>query len=62
MWTTQKPTESGWYWWRGESDLNALICFVASNGGVMLVMFAPSTVDRMGGEWAGPIPEPKEPA
>lgn len=60
VWTTEKPTVEGWYWWRGESDLNELICWVGRDGGVLFIAFAPSTTRIMGGEWAGPLPLPME--
>lgn len=47
-WTDKQPTEPGWYWYR-ETSQNPT--FMARVTGEMTVL---------GGQWAGPIEEPKE--
>jgi len=60
-WTETKPTEPGWYWFRGqahEADLfivqiDVVGQFQWPDGGYQEVKLAK-------GEWAGPIEEPIE--
>lgn len=63
VWTTERPTTPGWYWWSEEPGLmNGLICWVSTDGWALFIAFPPRRVQDMPGKWAGPIPEPKEPA
>lgn len=59
-WTDMRPTKPGWYWFRGEPDLNAIIVWVASDLETVLIPFRPiASVSEMPGQWAGPIMEPE---
>ncbi len=61
-WTWEKPTNPGWYWYRGpveESDPLIVLVdeagyFQWPDGGFQEVVFTK-------GEWAGPIELPEEP-
>jgi hypothetical protein len=61
QWTKTKPTEAGWYWFRGEAheadpfivQIDEVGQFQWPDGGFQEVKLAK-------GEWAGPIEEPKE--
>lgn len=66
-WTTEPPTVEGWYWCR-LSRLNMSRCVEVYGARDQLMFgskrddYTPQTpVTREGFEWAGPIPEPKEP-
>lgn len=52
-WTATKPTQSGWYWYR--RNVWQMIVYLDDTGYVY--GFSQQTLH---GEWAGPIPEPKE--
>ncbi len=60
-WTEQRPTQAGWYWFRGQAhEADPFIVqvdeagqFQWPDGGYQEVMLAK-------GEWAGPIEEPTE--
>lgn len=67
-WTSEPPTEPGWYWTRrtGRGGMGTE-CIVETTGPHCRVW--PHTKDRWGTpagaleesrEWAGPIPEPEE--
>ena len=73
-WTTDFPTEEGYYWHLGQPGAIAKIVLVVNHG--RLVVYRSSThgyveglkgvrrgvdvpVEQYGGEWAGPIPEPE---
>ncbi|MEP6958985.1 MAG: hypothetical protein ABI980_09670 [Nitrospirota bacterium] len=61
-WTTQKPTQSGWYWWRD---------FGRSTGAIVQMDTETGTVSAsgmnkyrllkeiVGGEWFGPLEQPQ---
>lgn len=63
VWTTEKPTEQGEYWWR--YDRHSAKCFVHVTA-IKGDLYAWSNalgyeeVMKWNGEWAGPIPAPKE--
>ena len=70
--TKDRPTEGGWYWFRGAEDSPGFYrCCkpeVAriTKGGDDYFWFAgvglsPRRVNQMGGEFSGPIPEPPKP-
>ena len=63
-WTKKKPTENGFYYWRNkEADGNALTVAVVrmSDRTARFIGCDPfCCLDGIGGEWAGPIPEPEE--
>ncbi len=48
VWTTDKPTKPGWYWWR------------ASKNGTICIRYADPSSTLNEGQWAGPIAEPEE--
>ena len=67
-WTSETPTEPGWYWTR-RTGREQTECIVETTGPYCRVW--PRPEDRWGmpaadlaegREWAGPIPEPKEEA
>ena len=60
IWTREKPTMPGWYWYR--EDKYAWITYVyESNSGLRVSeMFEGKPVNAYAGKWAGPIEEPKE--
>ena len=61
QWTKSKPSEAGWYWYRGQSQeedpfivqVDEVGQFQWPDGG-----FQEATLTK--GEWAGPIEEPEE--
>jgi hypothetical protein len=71
-WTNEKPTVEGWYFYRGTTGPHTvnhtLVVRVSFGDGVRvrkdvaLVYEGEErySIDRMPGEWAGPIPEPEE--
>ena len=70
-WTKEKPTESGWYWWRFEKKNVPHMVYVVWENTMrpvendrLLILYPNSNkefeVETRGGEWAGPIPEPEE--
>ena len=57
---TNEPQLGAWNWWRDEDSRTPR--YVYSDGTVAITM----QIDRvpyqdLGGQWAGPIPEPREP-
>lgn len=63
-WTTEKPTQTGWYWYRKDSiDAPMLYCGVAWDH---IVDFAGLNEpvafmkdDLLEGEWSGPLEQPE---
>lgn len=68
VWTTVRPTEPGAYWWRNKDcHFKQQLCMVKYPGGLSDRLFAYfmdgeryPLEEMIYGEWAGPIPEPKE--
>lgn len=62
-WTTKKPTQPGWYWWRTYNDEPWEVVEVCVNNNRMFHKRIGRTVeiDSSKGEWSGPLPEPDEP-
>lgn len=68
VWTKDKPTKLGWYWFRFGTDGFAFVVRVAYwvLGGDTLYVYdhygnrLPLSDSYWRGLWAGPIPEPKE--
>ena len=62
-WTTEPPTKPDFYWHRDGGILS--IAYVYEGAGTLFCHFAgeeaPTLLDLVTGEWAGPIPEPQEP-
>lgn len=56
VWSTEKPTEKGWYWWRREG-WSERITYVTVHDGCW---FEHLSLPLNQCEWAGPIPRPKE--
>ena len=57
QWTTETPTEPGWYWWRPEKNIVPHMVYVVWESTMRSVQ-----KDRMFGEWTtAPISEPQEP-
>jgi len=70
-WTTDKPTKPGWYWYRENNRLCVWYVRVGDGKRTELWVYQPHRISDghgiqlfyfKGGEWAGPIKEPKEPA
>jgi len=70
-WTKNKPTVSGWYWWRFEENIVPHMVYVVLESVLRpvekdrwLILYPNSTeefeVETRGGEWSGPIPEPED--
>lgn len=61
-WTKEKPTEPGWYW--HDKNMPSIVRVVKPSSGRMFycVLGYHGQCDVLDddGEWAGPIPEPKE--
>lgn len=64
IWTTEKPTKPGWYWWRREKGFIPSFLHVTTDHlkgtGFFIVGAYTVRFQNIGGEWAGPIPEPEE--
>ncbi len=61
-WTKRKPTESGWYWYRGEAhEADPFIVQVDEVGHFQWPDGSFQEVTLAHGEWAGPIELPEEP-
>jgi hypothetical protein len=64
MWTTDKPTVPGWYWWRRTVARQPakvyVLEFIESHNGLHNSRWG--SVMVLDGEWAGPINQPEEPA
>ena len=62
VWTKDKPTKAGYYWYREARTYVVEVCFVR---GERIVYKCGHDCDKdlseLAGEWAGPIPEPREP-
>ena len=66
-WTTNKPTQPGWYWWRNKPGAEKiervqLFDFVWLKEPYLGVetQYARYPVSTIIGEWAGPLEPPKE--
>lgn len=63
-WTTQKPTVRGWYWFRapkhGWRDSIVWLERDGNDGELYMPDDDSTSVNEIDGEWAGPIPTPKE--
>lgn len=59
-WTTQTPTEDGYYWWRMNASCKAEIR-LTRNGVVKFrwgVLESYDAAENVGGEWYGPLEVP----
>lgn len=69
-WSKEPPTMPGWYWWkegRNEESMIVHVFIVAHISGekFLCAQFAGEgdivhRIDKIDGEWAGPISEPEE--
>lgn len=60
-WTKNKPTQSGWYWYRGlVEEADPLIVLVDEAGYFQWPDGGFQEVLLTKGEWAGPIEPPEE--
>ncbi len=61
-WTTQKPTQPGWYWWRIYDDEPWQVVQVCVKGDRIFHKRIGSQfeIDTSKGAWSGPIKEPEE--
>jgi hypothetical protein len=66
LWSKETPVEAGWYWWRllktreprcvhVRMDLTNKLAVYGIHGDSVRGLY----VTTVGGEWAGPLPEPK---
>ena len=66
QWSTDKPTEPGWYWWRSKYGIVRIVQVHSwPNPKAGLSFWLPDVnhnVDTTEGEWAGPLEQPNEPA
>lgn len=67
VYTTSAPTEPGYYWYRRRKNTVPVVVWVYDSGYGLVIdqngrTFVDSriSVDSLKGEWAGPIPLPKE--
>ena len=64
-WTTDKPTNAGWYWYRPASDQDIEVVQIARPHGENLHIYMLGDPDRcpsyqqVEGEWAGPLEPPR---
>jgi len=63
VWTKEKPTRAGWYWYRNMGERNIGDVYMAVWGFVAHLSGSghPVAVKGLDGEWAGPIPPPLDP-
>jgi len=58
-WTSKKPTEVGWYWWKDLDRPGDPICVHVINDGYGLIVYGMEEYSRRlyetRGEWQGPI-------
>lgn len=67
IWTTEKPTKPGWYWWRCRGvqcvvEIGTPQHVIQLSSGLS-VWFTSGSVRKLqdvDGEWAGPLEEPEE--
>ena len=60
-WTTNNPTEAGWYWYRGQAhEADPFIVQVDDVGQFQWPDGGYQEVKLAKGEWAGPIQLPEE--
>lgn len=58
-WTTETPTESGWYWWRDEGvEPDCVWVSAGPNAKVWTIQQGSDYLGTQGGEWYGPLAPP----
>ena len=62
VWSKDRPTVAGWYWWRADhSDTDIEMCQVSEDCSHAQFIAGEWELGRVGGgEWAGPLPLPRE--
>jgi hypothetical protein len=61
-WTTEKPTKPGIYLWKWRGKVHPVTIEILGKGLVTKGSISvPMNAAHVGGQWAGPIPEPTEP-
>ena len=62
-WTKTPPAEAGWYWWKDENMVPAIVYLCKSGHRPDDTFQAgadyPRYSSKIGGEWAGPLTPPK---
>ena len=53
-WTRERPTEPGWYWYKGDTDLDAVVVWVAPNL-CLINLTHKGPVRAYDGLWQGPL-------
>jgi len=59
IWTGEKPTVPGWYWWR-EHGVPLVVELVHNMNMELMIEDDARHIGKLGGEWAGPLEPPKE--
>lgn len=60
-WTTEKPTQAGWYWWRLNANGYCCVHSIEDDTGELFIATSEnSNLDELGGQWSGPLRTPKE--
>ena len=71
-WSTDKPTQPGWYWYRGNDyfDEDVIVEVKDSIGELCVFHYrfiaqgedevCPEPIESFRGQWAGPIPMPED--
>jgi hypothetical protein len=60
-WTSEKPTVPGWYWYRDNAVPSRIVEVSTRSGGALWVTRMQRNgcfVDRLYGQWSGPIEPP----
>jgi hypothetical protein len=60
-WSTETPTEPGFYWHRYPGKRGDVFKVERDHGCLIVLPYGYDTREWEGSEWAGPIPEPGEP-
>ena len=60
-WTKEKPTQNGWYWYKGCDGIKDIVDVDIKEDNVSFMDFpGAQSLELMNGEWCGPIPEPED--
>ena len=62
-WTRDRPTQPGWYWWRGITMPMCVVRIVDWRGDGELYVRDGENLTALNecyGNWSGPIPQPEE--
>lgn len=62
VWTEEKPTKTGWYWWLSVPGSDPHACHIQQEGRwrARFITGNYADVQYLGGQWSGPIEEPVE--